>query len=263
MVMKHYKGVMGALYTVYLLVVGLNLTCVWFAVKKVLATVFPGRVSIPTHRDFLTLLMGYLAPVVEILGEQPSLVDSAGKQRGFLVLCNHVNWSDFVLDIVFVDKGVYVSRSILKLVFFPGSLLRSWLYDDMIYFKRGGKSEAAKKASNAYLYEQVVKKCDEGRSVIVYAEGTRNPEGKRMPLRVGLIKLAYERKIPVYVSMLSNKPLCFDERRGMVTTGVPVKNKKSRVLEPTAFPDLPAFIDACQKEWDALWFELIDPPAAR
>ena len=75
-------------------------------------------------------------------------------------------------------------------------------------------------------YDAVAAKCAEGRSGIVYAEGTRNPTGEKMPLRVGLIKLAYDRRIPLYVSMVSNKYDIVDEKRLRVTIGADPATRK-------------------------------------
>ena len=53
----------------------------------------------------------------------------------------------------------------------------------------------------------------EKRAVIVYVEGTRNPSRKKIPLKMGLVKLAYEKNIPLFVSMTSDKCDIFDEHR--------------------------------------------------
>lgn len=245
---RSYSGLRAGLFIVYLLVVGLNLQALWFAVRKVASLVGVG--SAPTHMEWIESLMSCIAPVIEERGTPPRPTKADGTPRGCVVLCNHVNWSDFVLDIAFVPDGVYVSRNVLKLVFFPGSLIRSWLFGDMIYFSRG------KKDAKQPLYDAVAAKCEEGRSVIVYAEGTRNNTGEKMPLRVGLIKLAYDRKIPLYVSMVSNKYGIVDEKRLRVTLGERVQNKMSNLVRPEDFPDLAAFLAAAQAEWDTVWAAL-------
>ena len=89
--------------------------------------------------------------------------------------------------------------------------------------------------------------------MIVYAEGTRNNTGERMPLRVGLIKLAYDRRIPLYVSMVSNKYDIVDEKRLRVTIGAKVRNVMSDLVRPEDHADLTSFIDAAQGQWDAVW----------
>ena len=244
----HYSGVRAVGFLVYLLLVGLNLSAVGFLFRKLGSLV--GLCAAPTHTEFIERLMSCIRPVIGARGVAPRPVDEDGKLRGCVVLCNHVNWSDFVLDIAFVPDGVYVSRNVLKLVFFPGSLIRSWLFGDMIYFSRG------KKDAKRPLYDAVAAKCAEGRSVIVYAEGTRNPTGEKMPLRVGLIKLAYDRGIPLYVSMVSNKYAIVDEKAFKVTLGETIENKMSKLVRPEDFADLQAFLAAAQAEWDAVWAAL-------
>jgi len=242
---KHYKGVFAALWICYLLLVGLNLSAIGFAIKTLLS--FVGLCARPTHRDFLEALMAYLRPKILERGDPPTPKTAAGGERGCVVLCNHVNWSDFVLDIVFLPGGVYVSRNVLKIVFFPGSFIRSWLFDDMIYFSRGSKD--AKRP----LYDAVADKCAAGRHVIVYAEGTRNTTGERKPLKVGLIKLAYDRGIPLYVSMVSNKYAIVDEKRLRVTLGAEIRNVVSGLVRPEDFDGLDAFLAAAQAKWDETW----------
>ena len=74
-----------------------------------------------------------------------------------------------------------------------------------------------------------------------------------MPLRVGLIKLAYDRGIPLYVSMVSNKYAIVDEKAFKVTLGETIENKMSKLVRPEDFADLQAFLAAAQAEWDAVW----------
>ena len=94
--------------------------------------------------------------------------------------------------------------------------------------------------------------------MIVYAEGTRNNTGERRPLKVGLIKLAYDRGIPLYVSMVSNKYGIVDEKRLKVTLGARVRNKMSGLVRPEDFDGLDAFLDAAQAAWDATWDRLTE-----
>lgn len=242
---RRYDGLWGIAYLVYLVGFGLNLTATWFFVKTLWLRLRGKRG--PTHQDFVEELMKFLGP--EILEISP-----APTEEGCMVLTNHVNWSDFVIDICLVPKGVYVSRNILKYLFFPGSIFRDWLYGDVVFFKRGWQ------ASKARLYRDVAEKVAEGRSVIVYPEGTRNPRAEQLPLKLGLVKLAYERKLPVYVSMTSGKADICDEHRKVVTLGAPIRNRKSRLLAPTDFDTFQAFVAGVQLEWDKLWQELITTP---
>lgn len=122
MVEKSHSGLSAGLFIAYLLSVGLNLSCLWFALKKVLSLF--KLCAAPTHSEFTSTLMSCLKPEILERGTPPNPMGKDGNVEGCIVLCNHVNWSDFVLDIVFLPKGVYVSRQILKLVFFPGSFLR-------------------------------------------------------------------------------------------------------------------------------------------
>ncbi|KAJ8605826.1 hypothetical protein CTAYLR_000596 [Chrysophaeum taylorii] len=243
---RRYEGVWGVLYIFYLVGVGLNLTACWFLVKTIVAVVL-GRPK-PKHSEFTEALLSFLSPkVLE--------VETAPTNDGCIVLANHVNWSDFVIDICLVPRGVYVSRNVLKFLFFPGSIFRDLLFGDCIFFKRGNKE------SKPQLYKQVVDKVNEGRSVIVYPEGTRNPSRKKMNLKLGLVKLAFKVGAPVYVSMTSNKETICDEHRKLVTIGVEIRNKKSNLIKPGDYDGLDDFIAEVQREWDRLWDDIIIAPS--
>jgi len=221
---------------------------IWCVLKKIGNVL--GVCEAPIHKNFLDSLLVWLNPDIKEVAPMPT-------DRGCLALCNHVNWSDFVIDICLVENGVYVSRNLLKFIFFPGSILRQLLFGDCIFFQRGGKSAHSK----SHLYKQVEEKClNENRCIIVYVEGTRNPKKQKLPLKVGLLKLAYEKKIPVFVSMTTDKTSIFDETNFIVTFRVPIINKKSPIIDPLQFSDLSSFLAQVQSHWDSLWSQLILSP---
>jgi len=238
---RRYTGPLAAFWIFLLVAWGLNATAISMGVRTVLSRV--GLCKKPTHMDFLQALMAFLQPVIVERGKPPS-------EEGCIVLCNHVNWADFVLDIVFLPRGVFVSRNALYIVFWPASFLRDWMFSDMIFFKRSKHVDSKAKQE---LYDRVADKCKGGRHVIVYAEGTRNNTGVQKPLKVGLIKLAYERKIPLYVSMVANKEAIVDEKRLSVTFGAEVRNAMSGLVKPGDHADFPSFLKAAQGAWDEVW----------
>ena len=124
------------------------------------------------------------------------------------------------------------------------------MFSDMIFFKRSKTVDSNAKKD---LYDRVAQKCQDGRHVIVYAEGTRNTTGVQKPLKVGLIKLAYERGIPLYVSMVANKEAIVDEKRLSVTFGAEVRNAMSGLVRPGDHADFASFLQAAQGAWDGVW----------
>ena len=238
---RRYTGPLAAFWIFLLVAWGLNATAISMGIKTLLSRL--GLCKKPTHMDFLQALMAFLQPVIVERGKPPS-------DEGCIVLCNHVNWADFVLDIVFLPRGVFVSRNALYIVFWPASFLRDWMFSDMIFFKRSKHVDSKAKQE---LYDRVADKCQAGRHVIVYAEGTRNNTGQKKPLKVGLIKLAYERDIPLYVSMVANKEAIVDEKRLSVTFGAEVRNAMSGLVKPGDHADFPSFLGAAQGAWDEVW----------
>ena len=59
--------------------------------------------------------------------------------------------------------------------------------------------------------------------------------------------------------MTANKFKIMDEAKGIVSLGQPIHNKKSPVVHPGDYKTLEAFIERAQKEWDAIWAEIILP----
>lgn len=161
-------------------------------------------------------------------------------------MCNHVSFSDFVIDPLFLEDPVLVSRAKAWYAFLPAAIGIS-LLDVAMFFQRYRKGDRQR------LYDGVVARWEAGRTIIVYPEGRRNPAGKRLPLKVGLIKLAYERGIPVMVSLTSNKESVFSERALRASFGVAVHNYQSPIVEPRRCKDLAAFIEAVQRQWDGVW----------
>ncbi len=238
---RRYTGPLAAFWIFLLVAWGLNATAISMGIKTLLSRL--GLCKAPTHMEFLQALMSFLQPVIVERGQPPS-------DEGCIVLCNHVNWADFVLDIVFLPRGVFVSRNALYIVFWPASFLRDWMFRDMIFFKRSKTVDSNAKKD---LYDRVAQKCKDGRHVIVYAEGTRNNTGVQKPLKVGLIKLAYERNIPLYVSMVANKEAIVDEKRLSVTFGAEVRNAMSGLVRPGDHADFASFLKAAQGAWDGVW----------
>ena len=238
---RRYTGPLAAFWIFLLVAWGLNATAISMGIKTVLSRL--GLCKAPTQMEFLQALMAFLQPVIVERGKPPS-------DEGCIVLCNHVNWADFVLDIVFLPRGVFVSRNALYVVFWPASFLRDWMFSDMIFFKR---SKTVNSKAKQDLYDRVAQKCQDGRHVIVYAEGTRNNTGVQKPLKVGLIKLAYERNIPLYVSMVANKEAIVDEKRLSVTFGAEVRNAMSGLVKPGDHADFASFLQAAQGAWDGVW----------
>ena len=94
MVEKSHSGLSAGLFIAYLLSVGLNLSCLWFALKKVLSLF--KLCAAPTHSEFTSTLMSCLKPEILERGTPPNPMGKDGNVEGCIVLCNHVNWSDFV-----------------------------------------------------------------------------------------------------------------------------------------------------------------------
>jgi len=245
---RRYSGLRGLSYVLYLVWFGLEWTTLWFWGERIVSWVFRGR-SRPSHEAYLKALMSYVDPRLVEIGRAPT-------EDGCIVLANHVNWSDFVIDMTLVPRPCLVSRNVLWYVFFPASMLRQLLFDDVIYFKRGTAT------ARPQLYASVEAKVRQGRQVVIYPEGTRNPTAKRLPLKLGLVKLAYDRRIPVYVSMTHDKSEILDEHKKLVTLGMVVRNRKSNLVSPVDFDTLDQFLAAVQQEWDRLWDQLIDRPDA-
>jgi len=97
--MAQYTSSFGLVFILYFVFVYLQVTALTFLVRWCLWKC--GLSARPTHREFVEALLRALRPVIKECPPMPT-------EEGCLVLANHVNWSDFVIDICLVRQRFFV-----------------------------------------------------------------------------------------------------------------------------------------------------------
>jgi len=138
------------------------------------------RIWIPITLFWLKLTCG-LTYEVEGLENIP--------KTGFIVMSNHSStWETFVLQ-SFLPPLVWVVKRELLFVPFFGWGLRAM---NAIALKRGTGRQAIKQ-----LIEEGSERMKEGRTVMIFPEGTRVPPGESRPYKAGGAILAEQTKFPI------------------------------------------------------------------
>lgn len=153
-----------------------------------------------------------------------------------LALCNHVSWCDMFVDALVIDptRSFYVARRGTMALPMVAALN---LCDGACLFRKGSDRKA--------LYDTIHRWYKQGRIPIVYPEGTRNPTLRRLPLKLGMVKLAYDRDIPIVIYISSGKERVINERVRFVARELTkVETRVSDVLGGTK----QCYIDAQRRQ---------------
>lgn len=150
----------------------------------------------------LVTFSGELALVMARRGYSPGIIRASGTRLKVEPLPEGVDWSkphifamnhESMLDIpiafaVIPSNLRFVAKHVLKYVPFLGWYM--WA-TGMIFINRSNRREAMQSLAKAG------EKIREGRSIIVYPEGTRSRTGKILPFKKGPFVLALEAKVPI------------------------------------------------------------------
>lgn len=146
---------------------------------------------------------------------------------GHLILVNHVNELDFAFDCLVLRKP-YLANEAIKQTFFAYWWMRAM--GSKVFDRRTPRtiSRSARELMAA-LGEQ---------SFVVYPEGSNSYGEEIGGLRKGMLKLAYQHRIPAYVVLKSGMASFQQQASGNV-----IGYRAAGVVDPAAFPDWTSFRD--------------------
>ncbi|PSC74279.1 Flavin-containing monooxygenase FMO GS-OX-like 3 [Micractinium conductrix] len=98
------------------------------------------------------------------------------------------------------------------------------------------------------------------RSLLVYPEGHRNQSAASLPLKHGMLRYAYTRRMPVQAVITAGKEDVLNERLCWAHFGRTLVTGTSAVLDSSQFEDFEAFMAAAQALWDKQWAEVYSAP---
>ncbi|WP_061244238.1 lysophospholipid acyltransferase family protein [Leptospira noguchii] len=147
--------------------------------------------------------------------------------KGHMIFANHVNELDFPYDCLVINKP-YLANQVIK-----KTLIAYW------WMRAMGSQvfETTKAATIAVSVRNVLKGLDTT-SFIVYPEGHNSYREEIQPLQKGMIKLAWENKIPVVVVLKSGLTGYQTLEKGFV-----VAYKQAGIYDPTQYSSWEEFKD--------------------
>lgn len=106
-----------------------------------------------------------------------------------LIACKHQSaWETFMLPTIIHDAGFVLKRQLLRIPVFGWYLMKL----GMIPIDRAGGAWALRS-----MVEKTRRILGQGRSVVIFPEGTRTPPGKRRPYLPGVAALYLHLNVPV------------------------------------------------------------------
>lgn len=166
-----------------------------------------------------------------------------------IYLMNHRSWADFLVDQYTTHgRAMFMSRWAVFFAF-PVFLTACKAMGGLLLFKRGSVGDKAK--FNAWIDKEIAK--SQQSAIAVYPEGHRSTLSESLPLKRGMLRYAYERKMPVQIIIGSNKEAILSERHCTARLGQTVAVGYSDMIDPSAYGDFEKFMDKVQSLWDQQW----------
>ncbi|GAB4821617.1 hypothetical protein N2152v2_008663 [Parachlorella kessleri] len=178
------------------------------------------------------------------------------KDRRCVYLANHRSWADFFVDMyVVAGDAVPLSRKEVGMAFpaFTSSLMA---VKAILLFNRGGVKNLER--FNSWLDKASM--AAHSQNLLVYPEGTRSLRQASLPLKRGMLRYAYTRRLPVQVMITAHKEEVLNERRRTAHWGRTLVVGFSEVLDSTQFAEFDAFMAEVQRVWDAQWERVHSAP---
>jgi 1-acyl-sn-glycerol-3-phosphate acyltransferase len=165
---------------------------------------------------------------------------------------NHRSWADFMIDqYVTEGRSMFVGRWAV-LAAFPLAMIPLRAIRCVILFKRGSIKDI--EGFNNWIDTQFAASPQTG--LAVYPEGHRSTHGESLPLKRGMLKYAYTRKLPVQIVIGGNKEAILSEKHRTARFHQTVAVGFSEVLKPEDYSNFEIFMQKVQSTWDKEWNEV-------
>jgi hypothetical protein len=163
------------------------------------------------------------------------------------ILSNHKCFADCVLDnTILCWNGTYLSRQLVFLLI-PFTATYAYFTRQVNSFNRIN--------SNKKQIERIVQTvcCEWNKILLFYPEGMRNQTDKPLPLKYGVIKRLYLKKIPLQIMNTSNKDKVFNEKKMIFNKGITCNVVISKQYDPLCYDNLETFIDDITAEFNRIY----------
>lgn len=177
--------------------------------------------------------------------------------RSVMLIGNHRNFCDFVLhDVLTEHTANFLSRALVGFVY-PFMALVSIYTDGVWYFVRGG----TKNLDDFFNWiDSKFQKHKTGRMhLMVYPEGHRNLKKEPLPVRSGMIRYAYSRKIPIQMFMSSGYDTIVNEKKMISDWGAVVSYKIYEPIFTDQYLNFESLMDELRRTFKERFDELHNP----
>jgi 1-acyl-sn-glycerol-3-phosphate acyltransferase len=132
----------------------------------------------------------------------------------------------------------------------PLTTLLAHLTGSVIFISRHNNDREA-------LYSKCLKEIGNGKTLVLYPEGTRSQTRSVNRLRTGFLIFAFDNKLPVQLLITKGKedPLNF----GNEASNFMLETDVSPVIDPSNFGSFEDFYEEIKIKWADIWFALYGP----
>lgn len=169
--------------------------------------------------------------------------------RARYILCNHRSYADFFIDSLAIGHCSHLSR--FAVIFaLPCSALYGFLTGRVLYFRRDKKDRQslAKKIANHFKFRDL--------PLVVYPEGHRNLADQSLPLKIGALKIAYEKHYVIQCILSSNKEHVLSEKSFKAGLGISSYITRSVAIDPKKYSNFESFLEEVKSQWYNSWSRL-------
>ncbi|KAK8806050.1 hypothetical protein WA171_007136 [Blastocystis sp. BT1] len=163
-----------------------------------------------------------------------------------MYLSNHRSWADFFVDGTLCGGASYIARMMVCLGV-PGMAFTAWINNYIWLFHR-------KKNINRSWFTEFFRKNWDMRpldGVVVYPEGHRYSGKGSLPLKTGVLEVAYNLNVPCQCVLSRNKEKILNEKELSFAYDVPIYTSIADPIYPKDYKTKEEWFKKIQEVWDA------------
>ncbi|NBV29519.1 hypothetical protein EBS02_11015 [bacterium] len=163
-----------------------------------------------------------------------------------IILSNHRSFTDFFLDSYLIGHASHLSRLFVAFAL-PAAGLYGWLSGRVLFFRRGSTPHRilGQRITNHFKSRPV--------PMIFYPEAHRNIKLTPLPLKPGGIKMCFERRWPIQLSIAKGKEDVLYEKKWAMRFNVPCYWLLTEVIDPADYTTQEEFYEAINRYWLEAW----------
>ena len=192
------------------------------------------------------------------LRELPKSHPISMHERRTLMLFNHVSAADFLVhDLICEHQANYLSSFIIAILF-PLTWITTQAQAGVFYFVRGGRGHHLEPFFR-WVDGQYERYYRVRHNLIAYPEGHRNLKRIPLPLKHGMIRYAFERRMLVQITMAFGVDDAVNEKAMKKNfCPVPVEFRRCAPIDPDDYESIPEFYKHVSTRFMELYDETLE-----